>query len=116
MEKLLELLKDGKSRSLEMIAMELGLTMDQVKRDIEFLERAGVIKKVPLTVGEGAGCTGCSGCAVSELASQVLDGESAAEASTAQESSSAPPCHGCMPEGGFQNMGTMWEVEEILKK
>ena len=87
MEKLLELLRDGKSRSLEMIAMELDMTLAQVKRDIEFLERSGLIRKVDFSAG-GSSCSGCTSCS------------SGGEAT----------CHGCMPEGGFQNMGSMWEV------
>ena len=88
MEKLIELLKDGRSRSMEMLAAELGMSMEQVKRDIEFLENMGIIKRIDLG-SAGASCTGCSGCS----------GPGAA-------------CHGCVPEGGFQNMGTMWEVVE----
>lgn len=88
MEKLLELLKDGKSRSLEMIAEELGLSVEQVRRYILYLEQMNLIRKIDLS-GAGASCSGCSGC-----------------------NSDGGTCSGCMPEGGFQNMGSMWEVIE----
>ena len=82
----MELLKDGKSRSLEMIAEELGLSIEQVQRYILYLEKMNMIEKVELG-GAGASCSGCSGC-----------------------NSDGKTCSGCMPEGGFQNMGSMWEV------
>lgn len=88
MERLIDLLKDGKSRSLEMLAEELGISIEHLKRDLEYLERAGVIKRVELNVGGGS-CSGCSGC----------DGGSG--------------CKGCMPDGGFQNMGSMWEIVSL---
>lgn len=91
MEELLSLLKDGKSRTLEMLAMELGTSVEKVKRDIEFLERSKVIRKIDFSQSAGCGhscscCSGCSGC------------------------SGGTACLGCMPEGGFKNMGAMWEV------
>ena len=86
MEKLLELLRDGKSRSLEMIAEELGLSVEQVRRYILYLEQMNLIRKIDLS-GAGSSCSGCSGCNPGEGA-----------------------CSGCVPEGGFQNMGSMWEV------
>ena len=88
MEKLLELLKDGKSRTTEMLANELGITVDEVKRDIEFLEHAGVIRRVPFAEN-GHSCNGCTGCGTGKKT-----------------------CAGCMPEGGFKNMGYMWEVKK----
>lgn len=86
MERLLELLKDGRSRTLEMIAAELGITMEQLDRDMEFLERSGIIKRIDLSGAGASSCAGCSGCPGGET------------------------CPGCMPEGGFKNMGIMWEV------
>ena len=65
MEELIGLLKDGRSRTLEMLAIELDTSVEKVERDIEFL----------------------SGCGTGGKA-----------------------CAGCMPEGGFQHMGVMWEV------
>ena len=67
MEALLELLRDGNARSVDMLAIELGTTKIDIRRQLEFLEHMGVIKRIPLEVG-------------------------------------------CAPEGGFQNMGEMWEV------
>ena len=97
MEELLNLLKDGRSRSVELLATELNTTKEDILRRMEFLERAGMIRRVLNTGGSAAaattachsaGCTSCSGC-------------------TACSSSH---CSGCMPEGGFKNMGQMWEV------
>lgn len=89
MEELIGLLQDGKSRTLEMLASELNTSMENVKRDIDFLERAGLIKRIVFS-GDGKAehsCTGCTGCGTGGKA-----------------------CAGCMPENGFQNMGVMWEV------
>ena len=83
MQELIDLLKDGKSRSLTMIASELGKTVSQIERDIEFLERSGVIKRIEFSM-----CGNCSTCSPGERKT----------------------CPGCMPEGGFKNMGVMWEL------
>ncbi len=91
MERLIELLKDGRSRTLEMLAQETGTGIDRLKRDIDFLERTGVIRRVDYSMAQGSqgSCAGCTGC-----------------------SSGGRGCAGCMPEGGFQNMGVMWEVQD----
>jgi ligand-binding sensor protein len=88
MEELIELLKDGHARSVELLAMELKTDTDDVRRKLEYLEYTGVIKRVNLQVRKCASCNGCSG-----------NGESGCET-----------CKGCLPEGGFKNMGEMWEV------
>ncbi|MBR1753010.1 MAG: Lrp/AsnC family transcriptional regulator [Ruminococcus sp.] len=82
MNELLELLKDGHARSLEMLAIELDTTVEDIKRRIEYLERMNIIRRVSLGV---PGCGTCSGCEGSR-------------------------CEGCMPQGGFRNMGEMWEI------
>ncbi|MBR6308862.1 MAG: DeoR family transcriptional regulator [Lachnospiraceae bacterium] len=89
MEELIKLLNDGKSRTIEMLAIELNTSTDKVKRDIEFLERTGVVKRIVFsgTHTSGTSCNGCTGCGTG-----------------------GKTCAGCMPEGGFQNMGVMWEV------
>ena len=46
MEELIRLLKDGRSRTLEMLAMDLGTSVEKVKRDIEFLENMGTMWEV----------------------------------------------------------------------
>ena len=86
MQELIRLLKDGKSRSVKMIAAELHMSVEQVQRDIDFLERNGIIKRVDFSVCGSKSCSGCSSG----------DGHKT--------------CPGCMPEGGFQNMGVMWEI------
>lgn len=89
MDELIELLKDGKSRTPEMLAEELNTSVEKVKRDIDFLEHAGVIKRIVFTGSQNAGhsCNGCNACGTGKKT-----------------------CAGCMPKDGFQNMGTMWEV------
>ena len=80
MEELLELLKDGKTRTLEQLCEELDLSVSDLNRSLEFLEMNGFIRRVE----KGSCCGHCS--------------------------SHEKSCSGCMPEGGFKNMGTMWEV------
>ena len=106
MEELIELLKDGKSRSLEMLAAELNQPVENVKRSIEFLEKMGVITRINMNIA-ACGCSGCSGCSLKN----EWEGT---EENSSKDSQSKPQaaCHGCMPEGGFQNMGTIWEVNE----
>lgn len=82
MNELLKLLKDGHARSLEMLAMELDTTVEDVKRRIEYLERMNIIRRISLN---SAACGSCGGC-------------------------EGGKCAGCMPEEGFRNMGEMWEV------
>lgn len=84
MQELIKLLKDGRSRSIVMIARELDMSVEQVQRDIEFLERTGIIKRIEFSM-----CGSCSGCSPEE---------------------GKKTCPGCMPEGGFKNMGVMWEI------
>lgn len=88
MEKLLELLRDGKSRTVEMLALELNTGVEEIKRNIDFLERTGMIRRVAFSSGNaGHSCGGCTGCGTGKSA-----------------------CGGCMPPEGFENMGVMWEV------
>ncbi len=87
MDALLELLRDGRSRSLEMIAEELGLSVSQVKRYILYLEQMNMIRRIDLSGAGASSCAGCNGCNYGDTT-----------------------CAGCVPEGGFQNMGYMWEV------
>ncbi len=88
MERLLELLRDGHARTLELLAVEMDTSVDDVKRQIEYLENMGIIKKVSFRV---KGCEGCAGCSSKEKNGQT-------------------PCKGCLPDDGFKNMGSMWEV------
>ncbi|MCR4648371.1 MAG: hypothetical protein K5776_04755 [Lachnospiraceae bacterium] len=86
MQRLLELLKDGKSRTKEMLSEELGITSEQLDRDMDYLERMGVIRRTGYAEAQGHDCSTCGGC---------RDGQK---------------CKSCAPEGGFKNMGLMWEV------
>ena len=85
MEELLELLKDGHARTLELLAIELKTDTDDIKRKLEYLENIGAIRKLSL-LSCGAACTECA------------------------MNSGTAPCKGCSPDGGFKNMGEMWEV------
>ena len=69
-----------------MLAAEMSVSTDQVKRDLEYLERMGVIRKTGYNQANGHDCSTCGGC---------TDGQK---------------CKSCAPEGGFKNMGSMWEV------
>ncbi len=85
MEELLELLKDGHARTIELLASELKTDTDDIKRKLEYLEQIGAIRKISL-LSCGASCSEC-----------------------AMHSGTAP-CKGCLPEGGFKNLGELWEV------
>ena len=104
MEELIALLQDGRSRTIEMLAAELGTTTDDILRKIDFLERSKIIRRVATsypkteslrTAGKNqvTSCTGhcssCSGCS---------------------HGKGKTHCDSCMPKGGFKNMGIMWEV------
>ena len=101
MEELLNFLTDGRSRTIEMLAAELGTTTDDILRKIDFLERSKIIRRVATsypksenlrTAGKSnSPCTSCSGC-------------------SHKGSCGTKACSSCMPEGGFKNMGVMWEV------
>jgi len=84
MQKLLELLKDGRSRTIEMLAAELNTSSDDIRRQIEYLEQIGAIRRIMFPSGKG--CSGCTGC----------------EGGTG--------CKGCMPADAESNMGEMWEI------
>lgn len=86
MKELIELLRDGNARTVRLLAIELGTSVEDVKRQVEYLTNIGVIKKVDMSCSCGGNCGGCSsdGCSSS--------------------------CSSCLPEGGFKNMGEMYEV------
>ena len=86
MGELLELLKDGHARTVELLASELNTDVDDIERKLEYLERVGAIKRIVFCAGK---CGSCSGCSAGDT---------------------TIPCKGCMPDGGFKNMGQMWEV------
>ena len=69
-----------------MLADEMDTSISDVLRSIEYLEHIGMIRKV---IGNQVSCHGCSGCT---------------------SSGGGKLCASCMPEGGFKNMGQMWEV------
>ena len=86
---LLDMLKDGKARSVEIMAAELDTSVEDIERMLEYLENMGLLKR---TVLGQAGCTGCKTC------------------SGCDPSGKGSMCKGCIPDKGFQNMGVIWEV------
>lgn len=88
MEELLNLLKDGHARTLEMLAAQLDTDLDDIKRKLEYLEMIGAIKRVSAFSCDGSHCSECA----------------------VHSHSGKDPCKGCLPDGGFKNMGEMWEV------
>ncbi len=84
--RLMELLKDGHARTVPMLAEELDTDIPGVLRLIEYLEHIGMIRRV---IGDHVNCHGCSGCT---------------------SGSGGKMCKSCLPDGGFKNMGQMWEV------
>lgn len=102
MEELIQLLGDGHARTVEMLAAELDTDVEDVKRKIEYLEHTGLIKKIFFPA---KGCTGCGGTEDGPAAS--CEGCCSKGKNT---DGSAVVCRGCMPDGGFQNMGEMWEI------
>jgi len=88
MEELLNLLKDGHARTLEMLAAQLDTDLDDIKRKLEYLEMIGAIKRVSVFSCDGSHCSECA----------------------VHSHSGKDPCKGCLPDGGFKNMGEMWEV------
>lgn len=57
MTELLELMRDGRAWSVEDLARRLNATPEQVRRQMEFLERMGYLRRV---TGCGHDCKGCS--------------------------------------------------------
>ena len=105
MQQLLNLLSDGRSRTIEMLAGELNTTTDDIMRKIDFLERSKIIRRVPtsfskdenlLTAGkaEANRCTSCPSCSSCSY----------------KDKGGSKACTACMPKDGFKNMGVMWEV------
>lgn len=101
MNRLIELLGDGHARTVRMLADELGTTESDVMRQIEYLEHMGVIRKVigddVASCGGGPACSaGCGGSCGGKCSGCTSGGGNM--------------CHSCMPDGGFKNMGRMWEL------
>ena len=60
MHKLLQLLKDGNSRTKDQLAAELNTTPADINRQLEYLEYIGAIRKIGRM--QKRGCSGCTGC------------------------------------------------------
>ncbi|MBP3782464.1 MAG: hypothetical protein J6I68_04375 [Butyrivibrio sp.] len=95
MRELIELLRDGHARTTKLLAIELQTSEEDVKRQIEYLTNIGVIKKVDMSCGCGGSCGTSGGCG---------------SCSGASGSGSCNSCSSCLPDGGFKNMGEMYEV------
>ena len=92
MRELIELLRDGHARTTKLLAIELKTSEEDVKRQIEYLTNIGVIKKVDMSCGCGTGCGSSGSCG------------------GASGSGNCNSCSSCLPDGGFKNMGEMYEV------
>ncbi len=90
MRELIELLKDGHARTTKLLAIELGTSEADVKRQIEYLTNIGVIRKVDMSCSCGGSC--------------------GKEGRDAHSHGNCGNCSSCLPEGGFKNMGEMYEV------
>ncbi len=88
MRNLIKLLKSGECCSTTMLAEKMGTTVSDVERTLEYLERIGVLRRTKLGKIE---CADCGSCTSGKGGGQ---------------------CKGCMPKGGFDNMGTIWEVAD----
>ncbi|MCR4793007.1 MAG: hypothetical protein K5871_09655 [Lachnospiraceae bacterium] len=101
MNKLIELLGDGHARTIGMLAGELETTEADVLRQIDYLEHVGIIRKV---IGDNAANVSCtSGCG-GEC------GGPCPGSCNGCPSGGGNMCHSCLPDGGFKNMGQMWEL------
>ncbi|MCR5595824.1 MAG: DeoR family transcriptional regulator [Lachnospiraceae bacterium] len=107
MEQLLELLKDGHARTIEMLALELDTTVSDVRRKLEFMENMGIIKRVSMSAAScGSGCGGCTGCSAGTKGIAVAD----TATSGVCGKGTAKSCSSCMPDKEILNMGEMWKV------
>ena len=77
-------MQDGHSRTVAMLAAELHTSAEDIRRQIEYLEQIGAVKRVAFQNGKA--CSGCTGC----------------EGGTG--------CRGCMPADAESKMGEIWEV------
>lgn len=62
MKDLLDLLSDGRARTEKLLAIELHTTVEDVKRQIEYLEHMGIIHRVDVSCcskGCGGDCGKC---------------------------------------------------------
>ena len=64
MDELLHLLQDGNTRTIEQLAAELQTTEADVRRQLEFLEHIGAIRRVYNSCGTCKSCSGgaCKSC------------------------------------------------------
>lgn len=85
MQRLLGLLSNGNSRTIEQLAEEMGTSVSDIGRKLGYLEHMGLIRKVSFS--QSAQCSGC--CGGKECAAV---------------------CKGCIPQDARMNMGEIWEV------
>ncbi len=95
MNNLIGLLGDGHARTIRMLADELDTSESDILRQIEYLEHIGVIKKV---IGDGVAATNCT--------------HDCSTCSGCPSGGNGKMCKSCLPEGGFKNMGQMWELKK----
>ena len=99
MNELLNLLKDGHARTTLMLAQELHTTPADIRRKLEFLENAGIIKRISFTTAScgGGSCSSCTG-------------SSPNTGNDPNRKNGEGGCTGCIPGTELMNMGEMWEV------
>lgn len=67
--KLLELLKQEESYSVEILAQKLGCDVEQVQMALKFLELSGHIKRVNIQPSCSGNCNRCHGCTIRGIGS-----------------------------------------------
>ena len=87
MKKLIDLLKDGNSRTIENLAAELGTTPADINRQLEYLEHIGAVRRESLSADTQ--CKSCHDCG---------------------SSGCAAACKGCIPQNAAADMGGIWVV------
>ena len=65
MREIIDLLSDGHARTEKLLAIELHTTEEDVKRQIEYLEHMGIIRRVDFSCGGSCGGD-CGKCAPKE--------------------------------------------------
>lgn len=111
MNELLNLLKDGHARTTLMLASELHTTPADIRRKLEFLENAGIIKRISFTAVScgGGSCSGCTGCNPN-AGTEIITAGGPNMAGGSNDKTGKSGCAGCIPGAELLNMGEMWEV------
>jgi len=60
MEKLLNMLNEGRALSQNELADELGISAETLAAQIDYMERLGILRRIESACGCSGGCGGCS--------------------------------------------------------